>query len=375
MFSVSRIAAAACLAAACSAPAASNRQGSALAASLPTGATAERSGYWSIATAPDSPPGPPMKRGPQSELTFYAQLAGVSNAEADKRMKAQERTRPEFERLMRTLRSKERGNYTDAELIHRPDWAYLIYFKRQPAATLAKYTKNPRFQARSAPYTDEELTRMSKPWLDRLTGERLTTGYAMNPRRGTADIDMVVSAEEFDAIAKAKGWGRVPAFFNLKFDTAPVGPAVDPSVAGGIRILAQGDRNLGATNQAALGGRIVLRDGCLLVVGHDGKEQLAYFAREVGLGRDRHGYLSLHRRNAERTHLGRIGESYTWAGPIGIDERAPMVKQLRAECGNAPLMHVGIPESSNIFNARYGPPRGPMPAPPPRRPAAAKVPG
>ena len=30
-----------------------------------------------------------------------------------------------------------------------------------------------------------------------------------------------------------------------------------------------------------------------------------------------------------------------------------MVTQLRAQCGNAPLMHVGIPESSNIFNTRY----------------------
>jgi hypothetical protein len=377
MFSVSRIAAAACLAAACSAPATSNTQAERAAETLPVGAKAERSGFWSVASAPESPPGPPMQRGPRSELTFYAQLAGVSNAEADKRMKAQERTRPEFERLMRTLRTKERGNYTDAELIHRPDWAYLIYFKRQPAATLAKYTKNPRFQARSAPYTDEELTRMSKPWLDRLNGERLTTGYAMNARRGTADIDMVVSAEEFGAIAKAKGWGRVPAFLTLTFGSAPVGPAVDPAVAPGIRIFAQGDRNLGATNQAALGGRIVLRDGCLLVVGHDGKEQLAYFAREVGLGRDPQNYLSLHRRNAERTHLGRVGEMYTWAGPIGIDERAPMVTQLRAECGNAPLMHVGIPESSNVFNARYVLPRGPVPPPPPppRPPRAAEVPG
>ena len=125
-FSVSRIAAAACLAAACSAPATSTIQADSAAGSLPRGATVERSGYWSVATAPDSPPGPPLARGPHSELTIYAQIAGVSNAEAEKRMAQQERTRPEFERLMRTLRTKEQGNYTDAELIHRPDWAYLL---------------------------------------------------------------------------------------------------------------------------------------------------------------------------------------------------------------------------------------------------------
>ncbi|MBA2466784.1 MAG: hypothetical protein H0V46_04180, partial [Sphingomonas sp.] len=237
-----------CLAIACTASPAQSPPGH---GRLPVGAQAERSGFWTILTAPDSPPGPrEPKRGNDNERTFYAQLAGVSNAEAAKRMKAQEATRPEFERLMRALRTKERGNYTDAELVHRPDWAYRIYFKRNPAATLARYTRNPRFQARSARYTDAELQRLTKPWIERLNAERLTSGYGMNARRGTADIHMVVSREEFAAIAKANGWGEPPEYLNLEFDTAPVGPSVDPLVTPGIRIFAQGDRNLGATNQA-----------------------------------------------------------------------------------------------------------------------------
>jgi hypothetical protein len=333
---------------------------------LPVGARAERSRFWTILTAPNSPPGArEPDRGYNNELTFYAQLAGVSNAEAAKRMKAQQRARPEFERLMRTLRTSERGNYTAAELVHRPDWAYRIYFKRNPAATLAKYTKNPRFQARSARYTSAELERLTKPWIERLNAERLTAGYGMNARHGMADIDMVVSREEFEEIAKRNGWGKPPPYLNLKFDTAPVGPSVDPAVASGIRIFAHGDRNLGASNQAALSGRIVLKDGCLRVIGFDGQEQLAYFAREVGIGLDLNGYLSLHARASKPRHLGRIGEMFTWAGPIGIDERAPMVAQLRAACGYAPLMHVGIPDSTAMFNARYGLPRPPPPPPPP----------
>src|SRR5215210_4481232 len=217
-------------------------------ASPPVGARVEPSGFWTVQSAPQSPvAGPAARSGPDNELTFYAQLAGVSNAEAARRMTAQERTRPEFERLMRTLRAKERGNYTDAELIHRPDWAYRIYFKRNPAATLSRYTRNPRFQARSARYTPAELERLTKPWIERLNAERLTTGYGMNARRGTADIDMVVSREEFEAIAGRHGWGPAPDFLNLKFGTAPVGPSIDPSVARGVRIFAQGDRNLGAT--------------------------------------------------------------------------------------------------------------------------------
>jgi hypothetical protein len=359
MSSVLRIAAAACLAAACSGPATSRMHDGGRSSVPPTGATVEPSGFWSIATASESPPGPSLKRGPQSEKTFYAELAGVSNAEAQRRLEAQQRIRPEFERLMTTIRTKEHGNYTDVELIHRPDWAYLIYFKRQPASTLAKYTKNPRFQARSAPYTEAELIRMTKPWIDRMTGERLFTGYGMNARHGTADIDMVVSESEFRDIARRNGWGAPPALLNLKFDSAPVGPAVDDNVVQGIRILPQNDRNLGMTNQAALSGRLVLRDGCLYLINFDRTENLAYFGREVGLGLDRQGYLSLHRRNSERTHLGRVGETFTWGGPIGIDEKAPMVKQLRAQCGSAPLVHVGVPESTAMFSARYGLPRGP----------------
>jgi hypothetical protein len=367
-----RIVLGACLiAAACGASPA--EQPSDPAAGPPVDASVEASGFWTIEDAPESPaPARAVRSGPENELTFYAQHAGVSNAEAAKRMKEQQRTRPEFERLMRTLRTKERGNYTDAELIHRPDWAYHIYFKRNPAATLARYTKNPRFQARSARYTSAELERLTKPWIERLNAERLTTGYGMNARRGTADIDMVVSREEFEAIAKRNRWGATPDYLNLKFDTAPVGPSVDPTVAGGIRLFAQGDRNLGATNQAALSGRIVLKDGCFRVIGFDGKEQLAYFAREVGLGVDREGYLSLHARASKPRHLGRIGEMFTWAGPIGIDESAPMVSDLRARCGKAPLMHVGIPDSTAMFNARYGLPRRPINPPPPRK---AKVGG
>ena len=288
------------LVAACSASSATSNVQS---APVPVGVTTGASGFWTIDRAPDSP-APPRVQPPEQTLTIYAQIAGVSNEEAEKRVRAQEKIRPEFERLMATLRSKERGNYTEAELIHRPDWAYLLYFKRNPEATLAKYTKNARFQARSAPYTESELKKLIQPWIDRLSAERLFTGFGLNTRQGRAEVDMVVSEDEFRAIAKRNGWGDPPEYVQLKFDGAPVGADVDPSVAKGVRIFPHSDRNLGLTNEAGFGGRIVLRDGCIYVIGFDGSEKLAYFPREVGLGLDAQGYLSLHRRNAERQHLG-----------------------------------------------------------------------
>ena len=156
------------LVAACSASSATSNVQS---APVPVGVTTGASGFWTIDRAPDSQ-APPRVQPPEQTLTIYAQIAGVSNEEAEKRVRAQEKIRPEFERLMATLRSKERGNYTEAELIHRPDWAYLLYFKRNPEGTLAKYTKNARFQARSAPYTESELKKLIQPWIDRLSAER-----------------------------------------------------------------------------------------------------------------------------------------------------------------------------------------------------------
>lgn len=353
---------AACSEAAPSQPAAPAQQ-----RTVPNEASIEASGYFTVEKVPDSPASPreaPRER----ELTYYAELAGVSNAEAATRMKEQEAIRPEFERLIQQLRTKERGNYTDAELIHRPNWAFLLFFKHGPEATLAKYSNNPRFQARHARYTEQELRALAQPWIDRFSAERLFTGYGLNARQGRAEIDMVVSEEEYAAIAARNGWDTPPDFLALRFEKAPVGPAVDPSIAHGIRIFPQSDRNLGIIHQAAFNGRIALRDGCFFVIGYDGKEQLAYFAREVGIGLDSQGYLSLHARAAQPRHLGRIGEPFTWAGPIAIGEDAPMVAELRERCGNAPLMHVGIPESSAIFNARYGLPRPNPPPPPPPPP-------
>jgi hypothetical protein len=178
---------------------------------IPAGARVEPSDFLTVEQAPPSPippAAPAAKR--QNEQTYYAQLAGVSNAEAARRMREQEALRPTAERLVRQLRTRERGNFTDVEIFHRPDWAYLLYFKRDPAKTLARYTSNPRFKARAARYTSSELQKLSQPWIDRFAKERLFTGYGMNARQGTADIDMVVGEDEFAAIAARRGWGAKP---------------------------------------------------------------------------------------------------------------------------------------------------------------------
>jgi hypothetical protein len=323
-------------------------------AALPRGAAIEKSGFATIEQAPPSPfPDrlPPPENRPASEAGYYAQLAGISDALANRRLAEQAAARPEFERLLGTLRARERGNFTEARMVHKPDWAYQFYFKRSPAATLARYTRNPHFRAALARYSQAELRAIAAPWIERLSKHRLLGGYGNDATYGEIGMDLVVSEEEFRAISRREGW-LIPEPIKLRFSEAVEGEPVAEPVRGLIRIFPQTDRALGPTNQALLRGLIVLRDGCLYVTGRGQPDRLAYFAREVAIGVDEEGYLALRSRGRVPRHLGRIGEPFSWGGPIGASETLPMVAELRSRCGNAPLQHVGVPQSSRLFNVR-----------------------
>jgi hypothetical protein len=322
---------------------------------LPQGAVIGTSGFASIEQAPPSPfPDtlPPPENRPKDERGFYAQMAGISDAEAAKRMAEQAASRPEFNRLTRLMQEREPDNFTAARVVHKPDWSYVLYFKRDPERTLAKYTKNPHIKAALARYSKAELDAIARPWVERFTAHRLLGGHGTDATFGEIRMDMVVSEAEFREIAARQGWPQLPDAIKLDFAGAAEGAAVDERVRPLIRVFPQSDRALGATNQALLHGRIVLRDGCLFVTGGNGPARLAYFAREVALGLDEQGYLALKRRGPAPRHLGRIGEQFNWAGPIGINETMPMVAELRARCGNAPLEHVGVPDSARLFHIR-----------------------
>jgi hypothetical protein len=321
---------------------------------VPPGAKLEPSGYATIEQAPPSPfPDrlPPPDNRPSDEAGYYAQLAGVSDVEANKRLAEQRAAMPEFEKLLADLRKREAGNFTDARMMHRPDWAYVFYFKRDPERTLARYSRHPHFKAARAHYSGEELQAIAQPWIDRFGRHRILGGYGTDATYGEIHIDLVVSEPEFRDLARSEGW-QLPDPIKLRFSEAVAGRPVTAPVERLLRVFPQSDRALGATNEALLGGRIVLRDGCLYVTGRNQPDRLAYFAREVAIGVDEENYLALRTRGSAPRHLGRIGEEFSWGGPIGTHESMPMVAELRSRCGNAPLEHVGIPQSARLFRVR-----------------------
>ena len=334
---------------------ANDAPGSVVEAWVPTGARIEPSGFATIEQAPPTPfpDAPPVAENrPKDERGYYAQMAGISDAEAGKRLAEQDAARPEFERLLRVLRAREAGNFTAARVVHKPDWAFVFYFKRDPERTLARYTKRAHFKAALARYSSAELDSIAKPWVERFNSERLLSGHGSDATHGEVMMHLVVSEAEYRAIAARNGWGAVPEAIKLEFSGAAEGPSVAREAEPLVRIFPHSDRALGATNAALLGGRIVLRDGCFYVAGPNQPDRLAYFAREVALGVDRDGYLALRRRGGQGEHLGRIGEMFSWGGPIGTTETMPMVADLRAKCGNAALQHVGVPQSARLFSVR-----------------------
>jgi hypothetical protein len=192
---------------------------------------------------------------------------------------------------------------------------------------------------------------MAAPWAERFRRHRLLGGYGTDATYGEIRMDLVVSEGEYGAIAAREGW-RLPDAVKLAFAEPITGPALDARIAPLVRIFPQSDRALGPTHEALLGGRIELRDGCFYVTGRGQPDRLAYFARELALGLDGDGYLALRTRGPAPRLLGRIGEDFSWGGPIPAPETLPMVAELRKRCGNAPLEHVGVPQSARLFRIR-----------------------
>ena len=106
---------------------------------LPKGATMTGTAtHATILRVPPSPTGDVKPQTPsyRTQAEWYAQENGISLAEANKRMSEQMVVQPILERLRERLRVAEPGNYVDVRMVHQPDWGYVLYFKRDPAATL-----------------------------------------------------------------------------------------------------------------------------------------------------------------------------------------------------------------------------------------------
>jgi len=331
------------------------RPAKSIGAVLPAGAAIiGASKFATIRVAPPSPTGD-VKSERQNYRTvseWYAHENRLTLAEAKKRLSEQQGLQSVFERLQERLRRDEPDNYVDARLVHQPDWAYILHFKRDPDATLRRYTINPRFKAAHSAYTTAELQAIIAPWAKRFADENIGGGYGLSPTEGRVEMMMSVTAAEYRAVALRKGWGAVPAPIRMGFAVEPAAPRVDPRIAHLLRGFASESRATGIQMEAGFTGQVILDDGCLRLRTKDGsKGPLVVFHKESGIGLDAQGYLAaIDRATGKAT--GRIGEMWSWGGP-NPGTMFDGLQELKRVCGDGPIVNVGNPESRARFKARY----------------------
>ena len=318
------------------------------------GAMVGKTPFATIRKVPPSPTGDvkPQRQTYRTQYEWYAQENGISVEEARKRTSEQMQVQPILERLRERLAAAEPGNYVDVRMVHQPDWGYVLYFKRDPEATLRKYSVHPRFRAARAPYTQAELQTILAPWAKRFGEAGIAAGWGVNAIEGRVEMMMQVTEEEYRRLAKEKGWGEVPPAIKLGFAGDLSYPRVDPRIAPLLRGFASARRSTVIQLEGGFSGRVILDDGCLRLESRGkGQGPLALFHRETGIGLDKQGYLAIiDRRTGEAT--GRVGEMWSWAGPNDAKEFDGLA-ELKAACGDGPVFHVGSPQSKARFEARY----------------------
>lgn len=324
-------------------------------AAVPTGAVIGKSGFATILRAPASPTRDVVSTRPtyNGPYEWYAQENGISLTESKKRNGEFLAFRPTLDRLVERLRTHEPDNFVSVRMNHQPDWSYTLFFKRDPEATLRRYSVNPRVRAAKADFTEAELKALADPWVRRFGEAGIMGAFSIDTIGGKVSIMMQITEPEYRTMALANNWGTLPGPLQLSFARAPDVPRVNPGVAHYLRGFASASRSTGLQMEAGFEGRVVLQDGCLrmAVPGKPrSKGPLAVFRRETGIGLDDQGYLAIVDRATGKVK-GRIGEMWSWAGP-NPDKEFDGLEQLKAACGDGPVVNVGNPESKARFEAR-----------------------
>lgn len=86
-------------------------------------------------------------------------------------------------------------------------------------------------------------------------------GGSVREFEGVVQFEMTIGEAGYRAIAAREGW-LLPERVRLKFPPPPNPRSVDPDLVPLVRVFAREDRLPAVVLSAALGGRLILRDGC-----------------------------------------------------------------------------------------------------------------
>ena len=208
-------------------------------------------------------------------------------------------------------------------------------------------------------------------WVERLQDRNALMGYGLagkGPDGPIQSIDTLLTAREFDEWVAENGW-TMPRHIRWRFQDELHFPRVSEAAENRIRIWPASEARTGWQLEAALGGKVYMRDGCFYVtaLGQSETEELAWFHAETGLDVDDEGYMVLRERSTGEVKA-RLGEDMTWAGPNYLEQDDPRFAELRKMCGDLPVNGVGNPEANEHMYVRYPHLREPVVNPPPPPP-------
>ena len=259
-------------------------------------AQAEPGSYPTIESAPPAdfgaaPPAPDQR--PGGERSWYAQTYGVSEEEAQRRLRLQQQIADEVGRIRPRLEAEQSGNYADIWMEHTPEFRMVVAFAREPEATLRRYTNNPLFQAKRVDHSLAELERGAEQASAQLRRLGIPAGGGVEVTENRVRIEVAVDQSEADALL-ASGRVRVAPFVRLVGHDAldPVEP-VSEAARRFVRILPLARHRTGAETSELNVGTIVLRDGCFRLDVPGEEDPLASFGAETGAKLDAAGALVL----------------------------------------------------------------------------------
>ncbi|WFL76121.1 hypothetical protein P7228_08895 [Altererythrobacter arenosus] len=332
---------------------------------LPMGAKLEPSGFISIGEvlATPYPANPPPE--PASIDSFARRLSDASPEEQARlweEANGSEEFQAEVQRLQQVLSAQEAGNFVQINLLRdessTSDPQTLlgaeVWFKRDAAKTLAKYTDRPDIFARQGGMTEGEREALSQVWIARVQEMKWPSAISSDPKRGIIEVETGVTEEKFRQAARDKGWTWGD---EVKFTfAAPPPPAfLEDGIASLLRTFTRSE-NSPVIQLAALGiGRVVLEDGCFRLDRgmHDQPSPLVMFGYDTQLGLDEEGYLIARTGDGWAAETYRIGEMGAWGGPNGYDDDSAAVRELRSKCGEGEIVNIGSPQSLRLFSLPF----------------------
>lgn len=325
---------------------------------VPTGATISPESYATILDTPPAPyPDEPPAEASRGEglVEQYSRENGISLAVAADQINGPPDLLGEIERLQPLLRVKASGNFVEMVMVRDPAVHMNVYFKRDAAATLAKYTDHPLFRARTGGLTRAEIEAVRERWNRRLGAAGLQFSAGGRGDKGKVEFDLGIDAAQFAALKQERGWPDDP-LVSFSFVPPQTEPAVLSELKGYIRHFARSPQAPGVVPSLASWGRVYLNEGCFRMAGVNDRDQsddpLVLFRRDAQLKRDDEGYLVVTGRGSEGA---RIGEEMQlgWAPEVTPEHVAHAeAEALRAACGPGKIVDVGVPQSARGFKIR-----------------------